>query len=440
MSCLKKRLRLTISSRLQRLLREGFWVVLGQAMSMLGSLVGVRLLTEVLSPEQYGELALGMTIATLVNQILLGPLGQGVLRFYAPAVERGELGQYLYAVRRLILMAIAVIGLLMLGGLVGLVAIKQTYLIAITLAALAFAGVNGCYSILNGMQNAARQRAVVALSQGLESWLRCFVAVGVIIWLGATSSIAMMGFVGGGSLVLVLQGLYFRQVIPRPEWRLLQDENKWQQQIWQYSWPFSIWGIFYWGQVASDRWALGLFASTREVAMYAVLFQLGYYPVSIATGASIQFLAPVVFQRVGDATNKKRNIDATQLNWRLTGCAVSLTAAAFLLTVFLHTQIFHIFVSKEYQSISYLLPWVALSGGFFASAQTISLNLMSQMKTRMMMIVKILISIFGIVLNFSGAYFYGIKGVISASVLTSVLYFLGMSLLSVSFWKKLNLA
>jgi O-antigen/teichoic acid export membrane protein len=426
------------STRFQRLFKEGFWIVFGQVFAMLGALVGVRLLTNFLNPTQYGELALGMTIATLVNQILLGPLGQGVLRFYAPAVERGELGQYLYAVRRLVWMSIAVIGLLMLAGIVGLIAIGQAYWIAITLAALAFAGVNGCYSILNGMQNAARQRAMVAISQGLESWLRFLVAVGVIICLGATSSVAMIGFVGGGSLVLVLQWLYFRRVIPRSESRQLPDGTNWQQQIWQYSWPFSIWGLFYWGQVASDRWALGLFANTQEVAMYAVLFQLGYYPVSIATGTSVQFLAPIFFQRVGDATDKKRNMDANQLSWQLTTCAIGLTSVAFLFTFLLHAQIFRMFVAHGYQSVSYLLPWVTLSGGLFAAAQTISVNLMSQMKTKMMMVVKISISILSIALNFAGAYFYGIKGVVSTSVLISLLYLLGMSLLSVSLGKRLK--
>ena len=44
------------SERFRGLSKEGFWIVLGQAMVMLGSLVGVRLLTD---PAAFGELALG---------------------------------------------------------------------------------------------------------------------------------------------------------------------------------------------------------------------------------------------------------------------------------------------------------------------------------------------------------------------------------------------
>ena len=88
------------SPRFRRLFKEGIWIALGQVMAMLGLLVGVRLLTELLDPAAYGELALGMTLAILANQIIFGPLGGGVARFYAPAVEQGDLGSYLSAVRR----------------------------------------------------------------------------------------------------------------------------------------------------------------------------------------------------------------------------------------------------------------------------------------------------------------------------------------------------
>jgi O-antigen/teichoic acid export membrane protein len=83
--------------------------VLGQLAAVSGALLGVRLLTELLDPAAYGELALAMTVATLVNQVLLGPIGGGITRFYAPAQEQSALGDYLRASSRLVLLATAVI-------------------------------------------------------------------------------------------------------------------------------------------------------------------------------------------------------------------------------------------------------------------------------------------------------------------------------------------
>ncbi len=159
------------SERFRRLSIEGCWVVLGQAMAVVGSLVGVRLLTELLNPAAYGELALGMTVATLVNQTVLGPLGAGVLRFYAPAVEQGDLDGYLKSVIRLVLSATGIIVLVILLTIAGLLITGRAVWIAIAIAAFVYAILSGYNSILSCIQNAARQRSIVALHQGMESGL-----------------------------------------------------------------------------------------------------------------------------------------------------------------------------------------------------------------------------------------------------------------------------
>ena len=56
--------------RFRRLAVEGGWIVAGQAASVLGSLLLVRVLTGHLNPTQYGELALGLTVA--LQQMMRG--------------------------------------------------------------------------------------------------------------------------------------------------------------------------------------------------------------------------------------------------------------------------------------------------------------------------------------------------------------------------------
>ena len=151
---------------------------------------------------------------------------------------------------------------------------------------------------------------------------------------------------------------------------------------------------------------------------------------SMATEMAMQFFAPIFYQRAGDASDSRRNANVTNLSWRLTNLALGGTCAAFLLAFLFHTQIFRIFVAKEYASVSHLLPWMMLAGGLFAAGQTISLNLMSQMKTRIMTVAKIVTALLGVILNFAGAYWYGTMGIVIASVMFSILYFLWMVLLS----------
>jgi O-antigen/teichoic acid export membrane protein len=381
-----------------------------------------------LDPAAYGELALGMTVASLVNQAVLGPLSNGITRFYAPAQERGDLPGYLRAVRGLVWAGSGTVAVLMLLTWAGLSAAGQTQWIAITSAALLFAGLSGCNAILSGIQNAARQRSVVALHQGVEPWARLLLAAALLLWLGATSTVAMAGYALGVALVLASQYLFFRKLVRSDA--PAADCGNWLQQIWKYSWPISVFGIFTWVQLSSDRWALGHFASTQEVGLYAALFQLGYYPMSIATGMAVQFLVPIFYQRAGDASDLRRNANVSGLSWRLTGMALGLTGTAFIVALLFHAQIFRIFVAAEYASVSHLLPWMLLAGGVFAAGQIIALNLMSQMKTQLMIAPKLITALLGVVLNFAGAYWYGITGIVIAGVLFSMSYLLWMAALS----------
>lgn len=394
---------------------------------VVGSLVGVRLLTELLPPDAYGELALGMTIATLVNQIILGPLGGGIIRFYAPAVEQGDLGGYLHAVKKLVLYTTGIILLLAFSATVGLMFSEQNQWAAITVSALVFAILSGYSAIFSGIQSAARQRSIVALYQGADPLLRALVAAGLLIWIGTSSTVAMIGYAVAALLMLGSQTYFFQKIVRGKLFG--KHKRNWQYEILAFSAPIGTWGIFTWMQQMSDRWALQLSSSTSDVGGYAVLYQLGYYPILLVTGMAMQFLVPILYQRAGDARDSKRTADVNMLSWKLTWLSLGLTAAAFLAAISLHTQIFRILVAEEYRSFSYLLPWIIIAGGVFASGQTLASNLQAQMKTREMIVVKIVTALLGISLNFSGAYLYGMAGVVAAGIAFSILYFLWMVIL-----------
>ncbi len=377
--------------------------MLGQALAVSGLLVGVRLLTEMLDAAAYGELALGMTLAILINQTVLGPLLNGVARYYTPAAEQGELTGYLRALRGLFSDSIGIIALVNILVVAGLVIAGKLEWIAMATAAFLFAILSGYSSILNSIQNAARRRFIVALHQGAEPWARFLVAAGSMLWLGATSTVAMAGYGMGIVLVLCSQHLFVRRIAAGEKSSMAAFAEYWRRQMWQYSWPFSFYGLFTWAQLASDRWALGLFSTTENVGLYAALFQLGNYPIAMATTMAMQFFIPIVYQRAGDATDSRRNAAANRLSWRLAWLALGLTGFAFLLFLLLHGLIFRIFVAPQYGSVSHLLPWVMLGGGAFAAGQSISIDLMSQMKTRKLISVKIVTAMLGIASNFAGA-------------------------------------
>jgi O-antigen/teichoic acid export membrane protein len=416
-------------TRIRRLAKEGSWIIVGQIVTVLASLVLVRVLTEHLNTAQYGQLSLGLTVAGLVNQVVLGGIGNGISRFYSIAAERDDLGGYLLATRQLYIYATTVVVAISLILMAGLLWLGYSKWIGLAAVALVFSVLSGYNSALSSIQNAARQRAIVVLHAGLDAWLRIGLALAVLYWLGASSEAVVIGYAISSLLVTGSQLIFVRKTIPQQQTHSKLN-LKWMPQIWAYSLPFSTWGLFTWVQQVSDRWALQAYASTVDVGQYAVLFQLGYTPIALLTGLVVSFLGPILFQWSGDATDHSRNANVHGLTWRMTFIYLMATLFGFVITYLMHEWLFRLLVATEYRGISYLLPWVLLAGGVFAAGQMLSLKLMSEMKSSVLTIVKISTALIGIFLNVTGAAIAGIKGVVFSLVAFSVIYFIWMVVLS----------
>jgi len=411
---------------IRRVKGELFWVAFGQALAFFGAIVGVRLLTHVLPPAVYGELALGMTVATLVQQVVLSPLSGATLRYFAPALEANQLSAYFGGVRKLLVGTTAV-WLVFAGVLsVGLWMSGHGKWLRLTATALMFALLSGYGAVFGGMQNAARQRAVVAWHDGLAVWLRFLTAVALIELLGAFSQVAMFGYALASAAVLVSQFWFFRRRIfalnVAQSAATLDQVQTWKKQMYAYAWPFAIWGMFTWAQIISDRWALQTFTTTSTVGLYAVLYQLGYYPIAILSGSISQLVSPVLFSRAGGGFDPVRMNSTHRLNHLLVLAILGLTGLGTVAAFLLHPLIFSLLAAPEYHGVSSLLPWMVLSGGLFATAQMAVLSLLSATATKSLIAPKIVTAFLGILLNFVGAYTFGLYGVICASVMHSIIY------------------
>lgn len=416
-------------SRFQRLAIEGGWVVLGQIAAVLGALALVRALTEYLEPAQYGQLALGLTVASLVNQVIMGGVTAGIGRFYSIAAEKNDLLGYMNASLQLMGYASAAVVAIALLLAAGLFWLGYYQWLALATSALVYSVLSGYSSCLAGIQNAARQRAIVAIHGALEAWLKILLAVCVILWLGSSSTAVVSGY-ALSSLLIAGSHFFFLRRRLRSQGDKSQAPASWGRQIWLYSRPLTIFGVFTWFHLASDRWALEAFSSSEEVGLYAVVFQLGFVPIGLLMGVTTSFLGPVLFQRSGSGQDQTRNSSVHRIVWRTTLTALILTAGAFALTFLLHGWIFTLLVASEFHSVSYLLPWMVLSGGLFAVGQVFALKLMSDMKPNVMMTVKIITAICGVGLNVYCASQFGLRGVVGAIVVFSATYFLWMAWLA----------
>lgn len=403
---------------------EMTWVVVGQVAAASGGIVGVRLLTHWLPPEAYGQLALGLTLGTLIQQSILSPFTGASLRFFSAACAAGEVGSFLPALKGILRTAVVSIAALLVVMMATATVMNQRAWIPIMWWCAVFALFSSFSSTLDGMQNAARQRVVVAWHDGFGVWLRFLLGTGVVIQFGAYASNALAGYALAALLVFGSQYWFFnRGLLPSKS-----DEpdpikiEKWRKAIVAYGWPFASWGIFVWAQSASERWALQIFGDTTQVAQYAVLFQLGYYPVTMLGGMLMQLLSPVIFQIAGDGNDAERVGKCRRLALMLSVGGLSVAAISTWIASVAANTIFSWIVPPIYWPVAHLLPFMVLSAGIFASGQFASLALMSESSTKQLVAPKIVTAVLAIGFNVIGAVRGGLRGVVLASLLFSFLY------------------
>lgn len=412
--------------RLLRLGREFLWVAVGQGLVALGGLVGVRLLTEVLPPRVYGELALAMTIVAFVQVTVQQPLFEGARRFFQAASQAGQATSLLAAIRRL---ANRLNMLLLASGVacsMALIATGYGQWLGLTWAALAVCLVTTWSLSINGILNASRQRALIAGHEGLQQWLRFAIAAGLVWWIGPFSSLAMAGYALAAVLVLMSQHWMLRRILPDIVGAGVSDSRgraSWEVRVVAYGWPFALWGAALTVQTASARWSLQLFEAAEVVGFSAVLYHVGHYPVSLAVGVLSKFVSPVMFNRAG-AEIGRGNEGAVKLGRLLVASAVAVTLVGTAVAWQTHEWIFALLVAPEYRSVSWLLPGQVLASGLLVSAQSATLLPLVSSESKGLIKPKIVSAGVGTALNAVGAWQYGLVGVVFAGVLYGAISYL----------------
>jgi O-antigen/teichoic acid export membrane protein len=283
---------------------EILWVVLGQLLAFSGSFVGIKLLTNIMGPESYGRLALGMTIAGLLNLFAYGPLRSAVLRFYSVYREKGQLNVYFCVIRKAHGLCAVII-----SGLTGLVTVfiyvwagLEWALLVLMAALLGMA--SGLNSSLTSIQGALRERRVVALHQGADAWLRPVLAVVALYLVRNTGYSALIGFLIGTVLVSLSQGIWaFSNTEVRGHWRCrtppetVVRENL--RMFYAYARPFVLWAGIATVSSYADRWILQVLYGTEKVGIYAALYQIANAPIALLAGMINQFSEPIIFERAG---------------------------------------------------------------------------------------------------------------------------------------------
>ncbi|MHC1697479.1 MAG: lipopolysaccharide biosynthesis protein [Geobacteraceae bacterium] len=423
---LRERLK-PVLDRFWKLRREMSWILFGQFLGFLGGFIGIKVLTNLMGPTGYGQLALGLTIAGLFNTYVYGPVANVVIRFYSVYRERGQLGSYFSLLKKSH-------SILALGGICLALAAWATsgYFLGgewalIILLSCLYGVTSGINVSFNSLQNAIRQRKIVALHQGADVWLRIGLSIALLFLFRSSGCFALLGYLLGTLLVTISQKFFaLKNETIRENWNNPTPDPLVQKQAYEefssYATSFMIFAVFASFSLYADRWILQGFFGSSAVGLYAAIYQIAASPVTIFFTMTSQMIVPIIFERAGSMTELSQ-VESSSKLLRQTILASSIAAAVITSVAFLLSEpLVRILTNGTFAEHHAMLSVIVMGLCLFNLGQQLTIKGLSFNQPRIYLWPKILQASSLLVLGYLLARYFAITGVAWAVCLSSLVY------------------
>ncbi len=365
-------------SRIYGLRYEALWVLIGQLGIATGVLFGVKILTQVLNPIEFGRLALANTVMLLIGTNLFGPLGQGFMRFWSISQERCQVKEFVntsncYAkVLTTITLGVSLI-LLTLSSVMGWPGWPALIAVSLLVGAL-----TGYLGLRLSVFLAARKRKVVALANTGAAFLKPLIAMFLVITVVSNAKSVMWGYLVATFVTICVVEHFYRKTIrdaltaSRPVGKPRAGFGNLGREMLTFSWPFCVWGIFGWIHQSCDRWSLQVFHGPDVVGAFSVIAVLAVYPLIFGANFLSNLFLPIAYERAGNLTSSTSIQSANKVLYLMTGVYVIGASILILVFMFLHTEVVLLMSNVNYTEFSSLLPGLTSAWAFFYLGQMFS--------------------------------------------------------------------
>ncbi|MEA2115362.1 MAG: oligosaccharide flippase family protein [Thermodesulfobacteriota bacterium] len=374
-------------------------VVCGQVLSALGTLVGVRLLTEFVSPAVFGQYKLLLAAISLATGILIRPVIQFVMREYHDAVRDDLRDQFCVIARKffhLYMVGVSMMIALLLYG-VYFHSFRSTFLVVIIAVALLLLQASVEYE--RALFTTRNKQTGAAAVNVAAKWGVPLAIVGAIFMFHESVHIMLLATMG---VLLCIRGaLIFTETISRDTVAVRKthntiDRGKLVREAFRYSRPLMVVGIFSWIVNEGDRYFLNYYQTQDAVGIYSAAYGLVSAPFTLVVGTLAQFLYPIVFQACSsEDPARHRRVIAEMLKVTITVCVLGLVAVALF-----GDTIARIGLGEEYRAeAAGIMVWVAAGYGFLAVAMTFDMAAYGHKRTSVMVYAYGTAAIFNIIFD-----------------------------------------
>jgi O-antigen/teichoic acid export membrane protein len=283
---------------------SGLWITIGALGNAALTVVAFRVIGELIGPDSFGEAVLLFGGALLAANLVAGPIGQALGRFYFDSTDRDERA-------RLFSTGVALAGAACMLGLVALTALAALHVLDWNVAGLLACSFS--FELMRPLttawlQSQSRFRAV-AISQLVDAGTRPIAAIAAAQLALKPTEVGLAAYAVGGAMSV---GLLTTLVVCESPWRSPSTRDA--RRIANYGYPLVANSLFGWLGTTGDRYFIAAALGTGAAGVYVAASALGGR-VALMLGNIVEtFYRPKLYQAV--ASGDRSTLDQIGTTWQ----------------------------------------------------------------------------------------------------------------------------
>ena len=363
----------------RHLFGDAFWALFGQLLSACALLAGTRLLTELVTPDVYGQVALLNGFVALGVTLFSYPFICAGMRLLPECRNQWERADLYAVVTRLTKCStVLAINLLVLGGVMGRYFLHSDFWLLMLAGILLVVTVRRELGIQLLIGERRQRRA--SLWQTTDSVLRPLLAVALVWW-------------GDQKTECVLLGYLLASLVSNSAWSFVQrskgHEKKrpaitrhFKTEVWIYALPLIPMELIFWVNGLGDRYVIGYLMTAAEVGLYAAIYTIINEAFNRSAMVLLRIFQPAYFQLY--SLNQTR--EAFKILWIWIASVFALGIIGVLLLLVTGDWLVSWILAKSYHSAAALMPAIAFGCALHALGTVVSQPLLAKKKTRLLLL------------------------------------------------------
>lgn len=394
------------------LLKKFFSFSIGGYINILIGLLTVPITTRMLSPEQYGISSLVTTIVNALGVVCYLGADQGFVRFFYEEKEenRGRLLlESLYFPTVLILIVSLLIYLLKDKISIFILGKKEVFIWKILILMLIFTILNRFSLLVVRMQQKGKLYSFFNVILKISEFF--FILILYKKYGDNYKTIVVSIFF---SILIVT---IFSVLVEKKMWNFKGKIKTNKKDILKYSLPFSLTIALNWILGSCDKIIIKLLSNLNELGLYSGAFKIIALMTVIQTGFTT-FWAPVTYEHYSKYPNDI-------LFFKKTNSYLSILFFTLGIGVLTTRNIIVLLLGNKYYNSIFIMPMLVFIPIMYLLSETTVVGIYFKKKTKYLLYVSIIVSIFNILGNIILIPYLGAKG---AAISTGISYILFFSL------------